>query len=136
MLMATLVASESKDPAKQVGCVLTDSRNRVLATGMNGPPRDFDENILEEDRLAITLHAEINALLDTDKGADIYNCYVWPVFPCSQCMAALAQRGVKRIVSKRPPSEKWRWDLTQRIAKRKSITLVQIESNNEISSNT
>jgi dCMP deaminase len=38
LAMARLVASRSTCSRRAVGCVLVDRRNRVLATGYNGPP--------------------------------------------------------------------------------------------------
>jgi dCMP deaminase len=123
MQTACLLASGSSDPKKQVGCVLTNEKNRIVSTGVNGPPSDIDDVFTEEERLAGTIHAEINALLDRE-GRAVYNCYVWPVAPCAQCMAALAQAGIKRVFSRHPPSEKWRWDIAQKIAKQKNIEVI------------
>jgi dCMP deaminase len=124
--MACLVASWSKDPDRQVGCVLTDEYNRVVATGYNGLPRGIDIDRLQvEDKLAITIHAELNALLAI-KGQAV-SAYVWPYFPCATCAAALAQHGVCRIISKRmPQNERWRFDLTEYICKEKEIELIEL----------
>ena len=121
--LAREIASWSKDPKKKVGCVLTDEYNRIVSTGMNGPPAHVDlTDFDDEDRLAITIHAEVNALLQ--KNRDFVTAYVWPVMPCSQCMAALVQAGVQRVVSVDTPSPKWRWDLSVKICERRSVELL------------
>lgn len=112
MQMAALLASWSSDPRKQVGCILVDELHRVVATGFNGPPRGVDD-VAEDDRLSVTIHAEVNAVLQAQRS--FYTAYVWPVLPCSMCTAVLVQAGVQRIVSRREPAEKWRWDLGQHI---------------------
>jgi dCMP deaminase len=122
--MACLVGSWSKDPVKQVGCVLVDSDNRVVATGFNGPPIHVD-SVKPDERLAITIHAEINALLTADR--QVHTAYIWPVAPCSQCMAALAQAGIKRIVSRRLPSEKWHPQITIEISQQLNIDIILLD---------
>lgn len=121
MDMAKLVSTWSKDPRKKVGCVLTDEYNQVVATGCNGPPRGVD-NFSQEDRLAITIHGEINALLQATRPP--VTAYVYPVLPCSQCMAALAQAGIQRVVSNSECSDKWRPDLTKKLCEAKQIEML------------
>lgn len=123
--MACLVASWSKDPKRQTGCILTDELNCVVSTGYNGYPRHIDVPPTDEDRLAITLHAELNALLQAHRRA--VTAYIWPYGPCSQCMAALAQAGIERVVSKRMPDAKWRPDLSLYIAEQKQIEMILLE---------
>ena len=119
--MACLIASWSKDPKQQVGCVLTDERNRIVATGYNGLSSGIDE-YNEEDRLALTLHAEENAIFTSNR--NFHTAYVWPYLPCSLCAARLAQAGVQRIVSKREPPVKWKPELTRYICDKKQIEVV------------
>lgn len=122
--LACLIASWSKDPEKQVGCVLVDEQRRIVSTGYNGPPRDVE--IPEPDaRLPLTLHAELNALLVAPRVAVV--AYIWPVGPCSQCMAALAQHGIQRVVTKRMPGAKWNEKLSMYIAEQKQIEIICYE---------
>lgn len=121
--VAQLVATWSKDPRKQVGCVLTDEQNRVVATGYNGPPRGLD-SFKASDRLAVTIHAELNAILTADR--EFVTCYTWPVFPCHACMAALAQASCQQIVSVQEPSPKWRWDISTQICDTLGIEILMI----------
>lgn len=125
--LAREVASWSKDPKKQVGCVLVDELHRVVSTGCNGPPAKIELfDFTAEDRLAITIHAEVNALLQ--KTRDFYTAYIWPVMPCSQCMAALIQAGAQRVVSHSLPSTKWRWDLCVKMCDQRNVELILCET--------
>jgi dCMP deaminase len=36
---AEVAALKSKDPRRQVGCVIVDSNNRIISTGFNGFPK-------------------------------------------------------------------------------------------------
>jgi dCMP deaminase len=119
--MATLVAAWSKDPKRQVGCVLVDEQNRVVSTGYNGPPAGID-NVSEKDRLALTLHAEENALLTATR--PFYTAYTWPYLPCSLCTARLVQAGVQQIVSRREPPSKWRPELAQKLCDIKMVEII------------
>lgn len=119
--LAELISTWSKDPKHQVGCVLTDEYNRIVSTGYNGFPAGVD-SIQESDRLALTIHAEENALIQATRPAVI--AYIWPILPCSTCAAKLAQVGIQRIVSTEPASSKWRPDLTYVICDQLNIEIV------------
>jgi dCMP deaminase len=119
--MARLVASWSKDPKRQVGCVLVDELNCIISTGYNGPPRGLD-NFSARDRLELTIHAEENALLRAN--GPIFSAYTYPYLPCSRCMAKLAQANVRRIVSIGEPNDQWRPDLTYKICNELGINSV------------
>lgn len=105
MQMADLVATWSKDPSTQVGCVLVDQNRHVIATGYNGFPRGVDDS---EERLNdrptkynLVLHAEANALLQAVASITGATAYVTHR-PCSGCSGMLIQAGVKRIVTRWP----------------------------------
>jgi dCMP deaminase len=73
---------------------------RILSVGFNGFPQNLSDSLeLYEDReykLAVTVHAESNAILNAAKnGAKTQSCTAYVTFPpCSQCAAALIQAGV------------------------------------------
>jgi dCMP deaminase len=101
--IAALVASWSKDPSTQVGCVITDGDHNQLAGGFNGFPRGIldDQRLRDrEAKLKIIVHAEANAVSAAArnghalKGSTVY--ITLP--PCSQCAALLIQAGVYRVV--------------------------------------
>lgn len=115
MEMARLVSTWSKDPSTPVGCVIVKER-RVVSTGYNGFPSgvlDLSDRLEERDwKLAVTVHAETNGILNAAKhgarteGATLYTTLP----PCSNCTAAIIQAGITRVVC--PPylsaPERWR----------------------------
>jgi len=110
--VAALVASWSKDPSTQVGCLLVRDR-RVLSTGYNGLPAqlsDLPERLSDRDlKLLYTIHAESNALLNSVTPVTGATAYVWPFPPCSDCAKLLVQAGILRVVCPPCPSFLERW---------------------------
>lgn len=99
MALAQHISSWSKDPAHKVGAVIADTNNQVISIGYNGPPRGvIDSYETKEEKVAKTIHAEINALLHSKHDLTNTTIYVYPFSPCSQCMAAIIQAGIKRVV--------------------------------------
>ena len=115
MEMANLVSTWSKDPGTAVGCVLVSDR-RIIATGYNGLPMgiaDLSERFDDRDwKLAVTVHAEVNAILNAGKhGARTEGATLYTTFPpCSNCTAAIIQAGITRVVcpSHLSAPERWR----------------------------
>lgn len=101
--VANMVATWSKDPGTKVGAVLVSER-RIIATGYNGFPHGIED--LEsryndrETKLALTVHAEVNAILNAAKnGAKTENTTLYVTFPpCVSCTTAVIQAGVTRVV--------------------------------------
>jgi dCMP deaminase len=114
MEMAVLVSSWSKDPGTKVGAVLVGERN-ILATGYNGFPSGIDDNPARyadrEVKLAYTVHAEVNALLNAAKnGAKTEGSTLYATFhPCVNCAAAIIQGGIRRVVCPSVDSAPVRW---------------------------
>lgn len=123
--LAKEIAGWSKDQGRHVGCVLTNSSNRVIATGYNGLPRGLDNIDLPREQMKLlTLHAEVNALLDANR--DFQSCYVWPTLPCVNCAIMLAQSGCARFVSAAQCSAEWHPGLQSLLAKRYNIEVILI----------
>lgn len=100
MAVALILAQRSTCDKLAVGCVLTDSRGRILSAGYNGTPHGKLEcypDWLCRDRCMAT-HAESNAIIscyaDREK---IHTCYV-NYSPCVACAKQLIQTGCKVIV--------------------------------------
>ena len=89
-----------------VGCILVKD-NRSIATGYNGSISGHDHcsdvgHLMYENGCKRTIHAELNALLQCAKygiSAEGSTAYV-SHYPCPECMKALNQAGVKRVVYK------------------------------------
>ena len=95
---------------------------------------DTEARLLDRDtRLALTIHAEQNALLRIGarkaKGASLY---VWPFPPCGDCAKLIAQSGISRVVIplNTDPALLERWQASLAIARElfgeKGISLVGI----------
>jgi len=104
MNIAILASLRSKDTTK-VGAVIVQGR-KILGVGYNGFPSGVDESKLPTDRVgslqnvkyAYTVHAELNAILNTVKhdisGSSIYVT----LFPCCRCMATLIQKKISEVI--------------------------------------
>ena len=109
--LAERIAKWSRDPSTQVGAVIVRPNRTIVSVGYNGLPRgvsDNDERLADrETRLAMTVHAETNALLTAERPVTGCTLYVTPFQPCSNCAAAIVQSGVSRVVSWRGYPERW-----------------------------
>jgi dCMP deaminase len=87
----------------------------MVASGYNGFPSTLSDSLdLYEDRdykLAVTVHAEANAIMNAAKnGAKTQSCTAYVTFPpCSQCAASLIQAGVEKVVCPDPAQAPERW---------------------------
>ena len=106
--IAKTVAQRSTCPRRQVGCILVDSKNHIVATGYNGVPTGFVHCIdtpcpgaqypsgegLDH---CEAIHAEVNAFLQL-RSDDELTAYM-TVLPCFTCGKMFANSRVKRIVA-------------------------------------
>lgn len=99
MDLARVVSTWSKDPDHKIGAVLTDSSNRVLSLGYNGPPKNIIDSGLPEERKRLrTIHAELNAILNCSIPHTATSLYIYPYAPCAQCAAAILQTNIARVL--------------------------------------
>lgn len=119
--MAIAMSKRSTCLDKQVGCVITNSMNKVIATGYNGAPRGvkhcIDYGICWKDEYhnpsrCPSAHAEQNALIQCNDVEDIYTIYC-TLSPCIVCVRMIMNTSCKRIVflreHKHPePKELWK----------------------------
>ena len=108
--MAELIASKSRDPSLQVGCVIVGSDCNVISTGYNGFPRgiEYDDNSRLErpKKYAFMVHAELNAVIHAGRDrAKKGTAYVACVsknkvgrVPCVECAKSLINAGISNIV--------------------------------------
>lgn len=112
--VAVLISNWSKDPGTKVGAVLVDERN-IISTGYNGFPTkiaDTEERYLDREvKLAYTVHAEVNALLNAAKnGAKTDGTTLYATFhPCVNCAASIIQGGIVRVICPSVESSPERW---------------------------
>ncbi len=104
--LAEFVASWSKDPKAQVGAVLLNRRNWLVALGYNGFSQGLqdDEDKLKDGKLKnkMIVHAEQNALLFAGTQARGGTIYVQGKPVCPLCAAMIIQAGVRRVVAIQP----------------------------------
>jgi dCMP deaminase len=106
--MAELIAQRSTCARRQVGCVLTDHRGRVLSMGYNGVPSGQvhctttpckGANYPSGQGLDFcqAIHAEQNAVVLLRDPTVVHTAYV-TVSPCRSCIKLLFATSCKRIV--------------------------------------
>ena len=104
MGVALLAARRSKDPSTQVGCCIVSDANIILSTGYNGFPYGCSDDEYpwaregEDTKYPFVVHAELNAILNSNgkslSGAKLYVS----LFPCNECAKAIIQSGIREIV--------------------------------------
>lgn len=105
------VAQWSKDPNKQVGCIIVSPDRRRVTFGYNGLPQgvaDTDERLGDvEVKNRLSVHAELNAILNARTDLTGWTLYVTEP-PCVDCAKAIIQAGVARVVCPSgDPTSKW-----------------------------
>lgn len=118
--IAWAMARRSRCVRTQVGAVIVNEQQRVVATGYNGPPADYrsynfdsscaamttkgvfcprasDERHIDYDN-CVAIHAEANALLFCDRrDRERGTIYVTSV-PCFACAKLIANSGLHHVV--------------------------------------
>ena len=104
MNIAILASLRSKDTTK-VGAVIVHDR-KILGVGYNGFPSGVDESklptsrtgALQDVKYAYTVHAELNAILNTVQhnisGSSLYVT----LFPCCRCMSTIIQKRISDVI--------------------------------------
>lgn len=106
--MASLVATKSKDPSTQVGCVIIGPDNEIRSSGYNNFPRNINDNILSRfdrpTKYLWTEHAERNAIYNAArigtplKGCRLFLNYTPVLSICCDCARAIVQVGIIEII--------------------------------------
>jgi len=101
MTLALVASLKSKDRSTQVGAVIIDNKSRkVVSSGYNGFPRGLNDELIPQTRpekYLYVVHAELNAILHAER--NLSDCTLFATsFPCSDCMKAVIQTGIKNIV--------------------------------------
>jgi dCMP deaminase len=104
MELAEVIAKRSHDSETQVGALLVSNKTgAILASGYNGFVRGADDNSLPNtrpDKYKFIIHAEMNLLCNCARhGISTDDCFVvCTLSPCVNCMRALYQAGISRVV--------------------------------------
>ena len=116
--IAKQVATKSKDPSSQVGCVIVTKDNRPVSFGYNGFVAGCDEHHMTLERpmkYHLVIHAEMNALLFAERSVRGHKFYCTHG-PCENCLKHLMQAGVSEIIYESPGIIKERGSLEQKEA--------------------
>lgn len=104
MGVALLAAKRSKDPNTQVGACIVSEDNIILSTGYNGFPVGCSDDEFpweregENTKYPFVVHAELNAILNSN-GKSLHNAKIYvDLFPCNECAKAIIQSGIKEIL--------------------------------------
>ncbi len=106
MGIAMLSAKRSKDPSTQVWACIVNPKNRIVGIGYNWFPMWCSDEKFPWDRewwfvdtkYAYVVHAEVNAILNSN-GADLTWSKIYvALFPCNECAKIIIQSGIKEIV--------------------------------------
>ena len=100
MSIAYLISKRSPCNRLNVGCVIVRD-NRILATGYNGfLPGASHQSIVRDNHEQMTVHSEVNCLLDCAKrGINTNNTIAYVThYPCLNCYKSLASSGIKTII--------------------------------------
>lgn len=98
--IARLASTRSIDAETQHGCVITDSKNRILGVGYNSFPSGMPDEKLPNTRpekYKWMVHAERNALSNCTLRPEGGTAYITGP-PCLECAKALYQEGVRKFV--------------------------------------
>jgi dCMP deaminase len=110
--LAWAVSSRSPDSRRQVGAVIVDPENKIVATGYNGTPPGFNDNLIDWSKSSkdkdysllsrgkedFVLHAELNAILHSNRES-LKGCRVYlTTSPCSHCLKMIAGVGIKEVI--------------------------------------
>ena len=107
MGIAILSSMRSKDPCTKVGACIVNPDKRIVGIGYNGMPRNCADQDFpwskepdappEKTKYAYVVHAELNAILNSSGSLEKCTLYVTH-FPCQECVKAIVQKGITRIV--------------------------------------
>ena len=130
--LASEVASWSKDPSTQVGCVIVRPDKTVASLGFNGFPRQIPDELelLEnrEEKYKRIIHSEINAIIAAREPLNGYTIYTYPFPPCGGCAGAFTQAGITRLVAVRPTEDqRARWGDSLDFAKTEILDKAGVE---------
>ena len=102
-----VVATRSKDPNTQVGCIIAGPAHEIRSTGYNSLPRgirdDLAERLERPTKYLWMEHAERNAIYNAARcGTALEGCTIYiELMPCMDCARAIVQAGIREVVVSR-----------------------------------
>jgi dCMP deaminase len=106
------VASKSKDPRTQVGCLIVSPENETLITCFNGLPRGVEDTPERYERPLkdrYVVHSESNGIaLAAKRGIAICGCSMFiSLPPCCRCSGEIMQAGIVEVVVDGVREQEW-----------------------------
>ena len=101
------VATRSKDPNTQIGCVIVGPAHEIRTTGYNSFPRGIRDDVPERrtrpTKYLWMEHAERNAIYNAARaGTSTEGCSIYvDIMPCMDCARAIVQAGITDVVISR-----------------------------------
>jgi len=104
--MALAIAQRSTCLDKQVGCIITNDWNEVIASGYNGAPRGYShcidngtcwKDLYDNPDRCPSAHAEQNALIQCKTPNKIHTIYC-TLSPCITCVRMILNTTCTRLV--------------------------------------
>lgn len=113
MEVAKLISTWSKDPSTQVGCVIVNKEDQIIAQGYNGFPRkvlDKKERYTNKNvKYTMIVHAEANAIISAGHECRGSSVYIYGLPCCNECAKLIIQSGIKNVIMcAEDISEKWK----------------------------
>jgi dCMP deaminase len=105
--ICSVVATRSKDPNTQVGCIIAGPAHEIRSTGYNSLPRgirdDLAERLERPSKYLWMEHAERNAIYNAARcGTTLEGCTIYiELMPCMDCARAIVQAGIREVVVSR-----------------------------------
>ena len=100
MAIALLVSKRSSCHRLHVGCILVQN-NRIISSGYNGHlPNTKHRSIIRNNHEQMTVHAEVNSIIDCAKrniSTNNATAYVTH-YPCLNCFKSLISGGIQKII--------------------------------------
>ncbi len=133
--MALVISKRATCTRTQQGAVLVDGRGFVVSLGYGGSPSGMrhcewdpvakrSKIMCEKHHQCMCLHAEMNAIINAARHASLRDELVLYATssPCCECMKAIIQAGVKRIVY----AEEYADDFAKQLAQEAGVEMMHL----------
>lgn len=109
LLMARELSRLSTCLSRKVGCIITDTHDRVIAEGYNGIPSGVKHICAEQTvcqrkskagqnlEMCNAIHAEANALIYCNDIKSIKDIYLWGASPCFECAKLICNTSASHV---------------------------------------
>lgn len=109
------ILSWSDDISTQTSAIIVNENHRIISIGYNGFPSGVSHNNERQERpqkYNYIEHAERNAIYNTNSNlnnATLYSVCSRPLAPCADCVRAIIQKNIKRVVCHKIDSNDEKW---------------------------